>query len=46
MFTLDLALDTKSVDLPTKPVPWDRLETTLKQLGLDAKVTQPSGLMR
>jgi hypothetical protein len=46
MFTLDLALDTKSVDLPTKPVPWDRLETTLKQLGLDAKVRQPSGLMR
>ncbi len=44
MFILDLALDTGAADLPAKPVPWDRLQTTLKQLGLDTNVTQSAGL--
>jgi hypothetical protein len=43
MFTLDLALDSHTADLPAKPVPWDRLESTLKQLGLDANVREPAG---
>src|SRR5262249_34403571 len=43
MYILDLALDTEAVDLPSKPVPWDRLETTLKQLGLEAR--QPAGIV-
>jgi hypothetical protein len=42
MYILDLALDPEAVDLPSKPVPWDRLETTLKQLGLEA--SQPAGV--
>src|SRR5207248_11746514 len=37
MYLLDLALDTQAVDLPSKPVPWDRFETTLKQLGIAAR---------
>jgi hypothetical protein len=39
-------LDTRTADLPAKPVPWDRLESTLKQLGLDANVREPAGLRR
>jgi hypothetical protein len=42
MYTLDLALDAQSSDLPSKPVPWDRFETTLKQLGLTAR--RPAGV--
>jgi hypothetical protein len=37
MYLLDLGLDTASADLPAKPVPWRRFETTLEQLGIEAK---------
>ena len=33
MYILDLGLDNRSADLPAKPVPWDRFESTLKELG-------------
>jgi len=36
MYILDLGLDTQSADLPAKPVPWERFETTLKKLGIEA----------
>jgi len=36
MYILDLGLDTQCADLPTKPVPWDRFESTLKQHGIKA----------
>jgi hypothetical protein len=39
MYVLDLGLDTRSADLPAKSVPWDRFESTLKQLGVSR--TQP-----
>jgi hypothetical protein len=35
MYLLDLALDTDVADLFSKAVPWDRYETSLKQLGMD-----------
>lgn len=35
MYVLDLALDKRSVSLPTKQVPWGRFEGVLKQLGLE-----------
>jgi hypothetical protein len=35
MYILDLGLDTQSADLPAKPVPWERFESTLKQLGIE-----------
>jgi len=41
MYILDLGLDTKTADLPSKPVPWDRFETTLRTLGIEKK--QPAG---
>jgi hypothetical protein len=41
MYILDLALGTTTADLPGKPVPWDRFETTLKQLGIEPR--QPAG---
>jgi hypothetical protein len=44
MYILDLALDTEVVDLPTKPVPWDRLETNLKPLGLATSVRERAGV--
>jgi hypothetical protein len=37
MYILDLGLDTESANLPAKPVPWPRFETTLKQLGIEAR---------
>ncbi len=37
MYILDLGLDTESADLPAKPVPWERFETTLEQLGVESK---------
>ena len=29
MYLLDLGLDTRTLDLPTLPVPWDRFESIL-----------------
>jgi hypothetical protein len=37
MYILDLGLDTECADLPAKPVPWDRFESTLKQHGIKAR---------
>jgi len=37
MYILDLGLDTETADLPSKPVPWERFETTLKTLGIEPK---------
>jgi hypothetical protein len=37
MYILDLGLDTQSADLPAKPVPWDRFQATLKELGVSAR---------
>ncbi len=34
MYYLDLGLDTDEIDLPTKPIPWDRFASTLKALKL------------
>jgi hypothetical protein len=34
-YILDLALDRRTVSLPTKPVPWGRFEGVLKQLNLE-----------
>ena len=34
MYILDLALDIEEVPLPTKPVPWDRFESVLRELKL------------
>jgi hypothetical protein len=36
MYVLDLGLDTEEIDLPTKPVPWDRFTSCLNALGLSA----------
>ncbi len=35
MYLLDLALDQRVVDLPSKPVPWSRFEKTLKARGIE-----------
>jgi hypothetical protein len=37
MYILDLGLDTGCADLPSKPIPWDRFDSTLKQLGVGPK---------
>jgi hypothetical protein len=37
MYILDLGLDTDAADLATKPVPWKRFESTLKELGIAAR---------
>ena len=37
MYILDLGLDTQSADLPAKPVPWERFDTTLQKLGIEAR---------
>jgi hypothetical protein len=37
MYILDMGLDTQTVDLATKPVPWERFESMLKQLGIAAR---------
>ncbi len=37
MYILDLGLDTETADLPSKLVPWERFETTLKKLGIETK---------
>jgi hypothetical protein len=37
MYILDLGLDTETADLPSKPVPWDRFEATLENLGIETK---------
>jgi hypothetical protein len=34
MYVLDLGLDTQEVDLPTKPVPWERFAKVLQELKL------------
>jgi hypothetical protein len=34
MYVLDLGLDTQELDLPTRPVPWDRFADVLKKLKL------------
>jgi hypothetical protein len=34
-YLLDLALDRRTLSLPTKPVPWGRFESVLKQLNLE-----------
>jgi hypothetical protein len=34
MYILDLGLDPRVADLPSKPVPWERFEPTLQKLGL------------
>jgi hypothetical protein len=36
MYILDLALDVEEASLPTRPIPWQRFEKTLKELGLNA----------
>jgi hypothetical protein len=35
MYLLDLALDRRTSPVPTKPVPWGRLEEVLKAIGLE-----------
>ena len=35
MYLLDLALDHRVIDLPSKPVPWSRFEASLKARGLE-----------
>jgi hypothetical protein len=40
MYLLDLALDTEEMALPTKPVPWERYASTLKELGLSARSSE------
>jgi hypothetical protein len=42
MYILDLGLDTQCADLPTKAVPWERFELTLKQHGIKAR--QPANV--
>jgi hypothetical protein len=37
MYVLDLGLDTESADLASKPVSWERFESTLKQLRIGGK---------
>jgi hypothetical protein len=37
MYVLDLGLDTRSADLPTKPVPWERFESILEKHGIKPK---------
>jgi hypothetical protein len=37
MYILDLGLDHQTADLPTRPVPWDRFESTLKELGVASR---------
>jgi hypothetical protein len=41
MYLLDLGLDTKSADLPSKSVPWKRFESTLRSL--DVEIREPIG---
>lgn len=35
MYLLDLTLDRRTVNIPTKPVPWGRFETILKEMNLE-----------
>ncbi len=35
MYILDLALDRRAADIPTKPVPWGRFESVLQELNLE-----------
>jgi hypothetical protein len=37
MYILDLGLDHQTADLPARPVPWDRFESTLKELGVASR---------
>jgi hypothetical protein len=37
MYILDLGLDTQSVDLPSKSVPWKRFESTLRNLDIELR---------
>jgi hypothetical protein len=41
MYILDLGLDTKTADLPSKPVPWERFADALAQLGLQERSNVP-----
>jgi hypothetical protein len=40
MYVLDLGLDTKCADLPSKSVPWKRFESTLEKL--EIKLQEPA----
>jgi hypothetical protein len=42
MYILDLGLDTATADLPAKPVPWERFDSTLRQLGI--AIEKPAAL--
>jgi hypothetical protein len=42
MYILDLSLDTETAVLPSKPVPWERFETTLEKLGIELE--QPANV--
>jgi len=35
MYVLDLALDKRAAPIPTKPIPWGRFESVLKELNLE-----------
>jgi hypothetical protein len=35
MYVLDLALDRRTAEVPTKPIPWGRFENVLKELNLE-----------
>jgi hypothetical protein len=39
MYLLDLGLDSQCADLPSKQVPWERFDATLRQLGIAQRVT-------
>jgi hypothetical protein len=44
MYILDLGLDTDSADLPSKSVPWQRFEPTLRNL--DIELREPVAAVR
>ena len=46
MYILDLGLDTQSADLPAKPVPWDRFESTLQTTRNRGATAGEGGLRR
>ena len=46
MYILDLGLDHQCANLPARPVPWERFESTLKELGVSSRQTSEGGLVR
>ncbi len=42
MYVLDLGLDTKCADLPSKSVPWKRFESTLQKLEIKVREEVPA----